>query len=613
MTETPHPRSPHYILEHTFGYTGFRGDQQAIIDTLVAGDDALVLMPTGGGKSLCYQIPALARPGCGIVISPLIALMQDQVEALRAAGVSAAFLNSSLDFRTAQDIEDQLLRGDLELLYLAPERLLQPRTLELLERADIALFAIDEAHCVSQWGHDFRADYLQLSCLHQRFPQVPRVALTATADQRTRREIAQRLDLGEARHFISSFDRPNIQYRIAPKNNPKRQLLQFLTTEQQSHAGVIYCLSRSKVESTAEWLQQQGFNALPYHAGLAAEVRAEHQRRFLREEGVIMVATIAFGMGIDKPDVRFVAHLDLPKSIEAYYQETGRAGRDGEPATALLLYGLEDVVKLSQMAATSEGSDEHKRQERQRLDAMLGLCEITSCRRRALLRYFNEELEADCGNCDTCLEPPATWDASEASRKLMSCIYRTGQRFGAAHVIDVLRGADTEKIRQFNHNQLSTYGIGADFSGNEWRAVTRQLVVRGYLRVNAEAFNALQLTEQCRPVLRGEENLQLRTLPKTPAKAARGDGESRARAPVEIAEADLPLWDALRALRKSLAEERGVPPYVVFHDATLREMLAARPRNDAEMLAISGIGDSKLARFGEPFLDLLREFNGETV
>ena len=612
MTETPHPHSPHYILEHTFGYTGFRGDQQAIIDTLVAGNDALVLMPTGGGKSLCYQIPALARPGCGIVISPLIALMQDQVEALRAAGVSAAFLNSSLDFRTAQDIEDQLLRGDLELLYLAPERLLQPRTLELLERADIALFAIDEAHCVSQWGHDFRADYLQLSCLHQRFPQVPRVALTATADQRTRREIAQRLDLGEARHFISSFDRPNIQYRIAPKNNPKRQLLQFLTTEQQGHAGVIYCLSRSKVESTAEWLQQQGFNALPYHAGLAAEVRAEHQRRFLREEGVIMVATIAFGMGIDKPDVRFVAHLDLPKSIEAYYQETGRAGRDGEPATALLLYGLEDVVKLSQMAATSEGSEEHKRQERQRLDAMLGLCEITSCRRRALLRYFNEELDADCGNCDTCLEPPATWDATEASRKLMSCIYRTGQRFGAAHVIDVLRGADTEKIRQFNHNQLSTYGIGADFSGNEWRAVTRQLVVRGYLRVNAEAFNALQLTEQCRPVLRGEETLQLRTLPKTPAKSARGDGESRAR-PVEIAEADLPLWDALRALRKSLAEERGVPPYVVFHDATLREMLAARPRNDAEMLAISGIGDSKLARFGEPFLDLLREFDGETA
>ncbi|MCQ3830433.1 DNA helicase RecQ [Microbulbifer elongatus] len=602
--------SPRYILEHTFGYTEFRGDQQAIIETLVNGQDALVLMPTGGGKSLCYQIPALARPGCGVVISPLIALMQDQVEALTAVGVAAAFLNSSLDYQQAQTLEAQLLRGELDLLYLAPERLLQPRTLELLSQAHISLFAIDEAHCVSQWGHDFRADYLQLSCLHERFPSVPRVALTATADQRTQGEIARRLDLENARHFVSSFDRPNIQYRIAAKNNPKRQLLQFLNEEHQGNAGVIYCLSRNKVETTASWLQQQGFNALPYHAGLSAEVRAEHQRRFLREEGVIVVATIAFGMGIDKPDVRFVAHLDLPKSIEAYYQETGRAGRDGEPATALLLYGLEDVVKLSQMANTSEGSEEHKRQERQRLDAMLGLCEITSCRRRALLRYFNEELAQDCGNCDTCLTPPVTWDASDASRKLMSCIYRTGQRFGAAHVIDVLRGADTEKIRQFNHNQVSTYGIGSDLSANEWRAVVRQLVVRGYLQVNAEAFNALQLTEQCRPVLRGEESVQLRTLPKA-AKATGKPDSGRSRAAVEISEQDRPLWDALRGLRKSLAEELGVPPYVVFHDATLREMLSARPRNEQEMLAVSGIGDSKLARFGEPFLKLLAEF--ETV
>ena len=606
---TPAQTSPHYILEHTFGYTEFRGDQQAIIDTLVSGQDALVLMPTGGGKSLCYQIPALARPGCGVVISPLIALMQDQVEALQAVGVAAAFLNSSLSFHEAQELEAQLLRGELDLLYLAPERLLQPRTLDLLGQADVSLFAIDEAHCVSQWGHDFRADYLHLSCLHERFPHVPRVALTATADQRTQQEIARRLDLENARHFVSSFDRPNIQYRIAPKNNPKRQLLQFLNEEHQGNAGVIYCLSRNKVETTASWLQQQGFNALPYHAGLPANTRAENQRRFLREEGVIVVATIAFGMGIDKPDVRFVAHLDLPKSIEAYYQETGRAGRDGEPASALLLYGLEDVVKLSQMATTSEGSEEHKRQERQRLDAMLGLCEITSCRRRALLRYFNEELETDCGNCDTCLTPPVTWDASDATRKLLSCIYRTGQRFGAAHVIDVLRGADTEKIRQFNHNQVSTYGIGADLSGNEWRAVARQLVVRGYLRVNAEAFNALQLTEQCRPVLRGDESVQLRTLPKAAKSTERSErGSGKARAAVEISMEDQPLWDALRSLRKSLAEDLGVPPYVVFHDATLREMLSARPRNEEEMLAVSGIGDSKLARFGEPFLKLLAEF-----
>ncbi|MFI2810405.1 MULTISPECIES: DNA helicase RecQ [Microbulbifer] len=602
---TQAPPSPRYVLEHTFGFADFRGPQEAVISTLMEGGDALVLMPTGGGKSLCYQIPALARPGCGVVISPLIALMQDQVETLQAAGVRAAFLNSSLPFDQAQDIETQLLHGELDMLYLAPERLLQPRTLGLLERVQLSLFAIDEAHCVSQWGHDFRADYLQLDCLHRQFPNVPRIALTATADQRTRGEIARRLDLESARHFVSSFDRPNIQYRIAQKNNPRRQLLQFLRDEQQGNAGIVYCLSRSKVENTADWLCQQGFTAVPYHAGLPADTRATHQRQFLREEGVIVVATIAFGMGIDKPDVRFVAHLDLPKSVEAYYQETGRAGRDGEPATALLLYGLEDVVKLGQMMAGSEGSEEHKRGERGRLNAMLGLCEITSCRRQALLRYFAEELPRPCGNCDTCLEPPETWDGTQAAAKLLSCVYRTGQRFGAAHVIDVLRGSNSEKIHRFDHHQLSTWGIGTELSTAEWRGVVRQLVVRGYLEVDGEAFGALKLTQACRPLLRGEEEIQLR---KLPAAARQGPGERRTTSATEIDTADQPLWEALRACRKRLADERGVPPYVVFHDATLREMVAAKPQSEVELLAISGVGDSKLARFGADFLEVLQGF-----
>ena len=599
----PNPQSPTEILEHTFGYTEFRGPQQQVIETLMAGEDALVLMPTGGGKSLCYQIPALARPGCGVVISPLIALMQDQVEALQAAGVRAAYLNSSVPFEQVQATESALLNGELDLLYLAPERLLQPRTLGLLQKVELSLFAIDEAHCVSQWGHDFRADYLQLHCLHEQFPAVPRIALTATADQRTREEIAHRLELQGASHFVSSFDRPNICYRIAQKDNPRRQLLQFLRTEQQGNAGVIYCLSRNKVDTTAAWLNQQGFTALPYHAGLSAETRATHQRRFLREEGVIVVATIAFGMGIDKPDVRFVAHLDLPKSVEAYYQETGRAGRDGAPATALLLYGLEDVVKLGQMAAGSDGSEEYKRQERVRLNAMLGLCEITSCRRQALLRYFSEELEDPCGNCDTCLEPPQTWDGTEAAMKLLSCVYRTGQRFGTAHVIDVLRGSNSEKILKFDHHQLSTYGIGTDRSANEWRGVVRQLVVRGYLQVNSEAFGALQLTDACRPLLRGEESIQLRKLPKPTA----GTSGRRSSVAADMDHSDLPLWEALRACRKRLADEKGVPPYVVFHDATLREMLEVKPQTDAELLGITGIGDSKLERFGDAFLAVLRE------
>ncbi|MEE2730185.1 MAG: DNA helicase RecQ [Pseudomonadota bacterium] len=592
--------SAQHILQHVFGYDAFRGQQQAIIDTLIDGGDAMVIMPTGGGKSLCYQIPALAREGCGVVISPLIALMQDQVDALRAAGVKAGFLNSSLAPQQAAEIEHQLLNGELELLYIAPERLIQPRCLNLLQRARLSLFAIDEAHCVSQWGHDFRADYLQLSLLHEQFPQVPRVALTATADERTRQEIAQRLDLQAAQHFISGFDRPNIQYRIQLKDKPRQQLLQFLRDEQSGHAGVVYCLSRNKVEKTAQWLCDEGFNALPYHAGLPAEQRQHNQQRFLREDGIIMVATIAFGMGIDKPDVRFVAHLDLPKSVEAYYQETGRAGRDGEAATALLLYGLEDVVKLGQMAATSEGNEQFKRLERQRLDAMLGLCEITSCRRQTLLRYFGETLDQPCGNCDCCLQPPITWNGSEASRKLLSCVYRTGQRFGANHVIDVLRGSSNEKVQQFRHDQLSTYGIGRDFSTNEWRAVVRQLVARGYLQVDADAYGALKLTERCRPLLRGEENIQLR---KSPEKSAGLTQRSRT---VEIDERDLPLWNALRACRKKLADENGVPPYVVFHDATLREMVQQRPMTERTLLKLSGVGDSKLERFGADFLEVIR-------
>lgn len=602
MGYTAPMKSAHSILQHVFGYDAFRGQQQSIIESLVDGQDALVIMPTGGGKSLCYQIPALAREGCGVVVSPLIALMQDQVDALRAAGVRAGFLNSSMTAEQAFEVERTLLNGELELLYVAPERLIQPRCQALLKRARISLFAIDEAHCVSQWGHDFRADYLQLSLLHEQFPDVPRVALTATADERTRLEIAERLDLHHAAHFISGFDRPNIQYRIQLKDKPRQQLLQFLRDEQPGNAGVIYCLSRNKVEKTAEWLVAEGFNALPYHAGLAAELRQNHQRRFLREDGIIMVATIAFGMGIDKPDVRFVAHLDLPKSVEAYYQETGRAGRDGDPATALLLYGLEDVVKLGQMVAGSEGNEQFKRLERQRLEAMLGLCEITSCRRQTLLRYFGETMAQPCGNCDCCLEPPITWDGSEAARKLLSCVYRTGQRFGANHVVDVLRGSANEKVLQFKHEQLSTYGIGRDFSVNEWRAVVRQLVARGYLEVDAEAYGALRLTERCRALLRGEESVQLRkVIAKTNAFSIRSTSS-------DVDERDVPLWNALRACRKRLAEEHGVPPYVVFHDSTLREMLQVRPMTERTMLKVSGVGDSKMERFGEEFLQIIRDF-----
>lgn len=592
---------PQHILEHVFGYDSFRGPQQAIIEALVRGDDALVIMPTGGGKSLCYQIPALAREGCGVVISPLIALMQDQVDALKELGVRAGFLNSSLSSAEANATERALLSGELDLLYIAPERLVQSRCQGLLQQAKLSLFAIDEAHCVSQWGHDFRSDYLQLSLLHELFPTVPRIALTATADARTQKEIAERLQLTQAQHFLGGFDRPNIQYRIQHKDKPRQQLLEFLRTEHPHHAGIVYCLSRKKVEQTAEWLSKEGFTALPYHAGLPATLKQTHQRRFLREENVIIVATIAFGMGIDKPDVRFVVHLDLPKSVEAFYQETGRAGRDGDAATALLLYGLEDVVKLGQMLGNSDGNDVFKRHERQRLDAMLGLCEITSCRRQVLLRYFGEQ-SPPCGNCDNCISPAETWDGTDASRKLLSCIYRTGQRYGANHVIEVLRGSSNEKVMQAGHSAISTYGIGKELSNSEWRSVVRQLVAQGLIDVNADAFGAIQLNDSCRALLRGEQTLQLRRDKKITAGASPAK-----RVQSNIDEQDMPLWHDLRACRKRLADEHQVPPYVVFHDATLIEMVQKRPTTKQTMLTITGVGDSKLERFGKDFIDVILE------
>lgn len=592
------------ILEHTFGYGGFRGQQQAVIDALVAGEDALVLMPTGGGKSLCYQIPALVRQGVGIVVSPLIALMHDQVSALQQLGVSAAYLNSTLDRREQAEVEDKLLRGELDLVYIAPERLLQARSLEFLSRLQIALFAIDEAHCVSQWGHDFRQDYLALGAIQQHFPDVPRIALTATADERTRQEIIERLQLQQARVFIDGFDRPNICYAIAPKNNARQQLLAFLQGH-RDEAGIIYCMSRKKVDETAAWLQQQGVDALPYHAGLSTQMRASHQDRFLRDDAVVIVATIAFGMGIDKPDVRFVAHMDLPKSIEAYYQETGRAGRDGLPADAWMVYGLQDVVRLQQMQAGSPGSEQHKRIEKYKLDALLGMCEVTGCRRQVLLSYFGEDDTPACGNCDTCLLPPQTWNATEAAQKLLSCVFRTGQRFGANHVVDVLLGHDTEKIRRFEHDQLSTYGIGAELSGPQWRSLVRQLVVRGLLRVDMDGFSALQLTEASRPLLRGDIELQLRE-EQSRQKASRRD-----RAAPRLDAEDLPLWHALRECRKNLAQQQGVPPYVIFHDASLQDMLRLRPRSRQEFLQVTGVGDSKLNKYGDVFLELIQQVDSK--
>jgi ATP-dependent DNA helicase RecQ len=595
-----------HILATVYGYPSFRGNQAAIIDTVACGGDALVLMPTGGGKSLCYQIPALLREGVGVVVSPLIALMQDQVEALLELGVRATFLNSTLPPERQREIERELLNGDLDLLYIAPERLTQERTLQLLERTRVALFAIDEAHCVSQWGHDFRKDYLALDLLADRFPGVPRIALTATADPRTQVEIAERLRLTEARSFISGFDRPNIRYQVAAKSDARRQLLAFLQGF-GGQAGIVYCLSRRKVESTAEWLTQRGWEALPYHAGLPPALREHHQRRFLREEGIVMVATIAFGMGIDKPDVRFVAHLDLPKSMEAYYQETGRAGRDGEPATTLLLYGLQDVVRMKEMMAGGDAPESHKRQERFKLDTLLGWCETTGCRRQALLAYFGDRLEQPCGNCDTCLQPPQTWDATEAAQKLLSTIYRSGQRFGAVHVIDILLGRETDKVLERGHQHLTTFGIGRELNEQQWRSLVRQLLTRGFLEIDLQGYGGLRLTETCRPVLRGEMVLAVRVDTATPVEAA--PRARHAELPPELES----LWQALRDCRRRLAEQRGIAPFMVFHDATLRAMAIEQPRNASELLQISGVGQGKLDNYGEAFLEVIRSHDDLSV
>ena len=594
------------VLRRVFGYDHFRGPQQEIVNHVVAGGDALVLMPTGAGKSLCYQVPALVRSGTGVVVSPLIALMQDQVDALTELGVKAAFLNSTQDYARVREVERAFIAGELDLLYVAPERLLTERCLSLLERGRIALFAIDEAHCVSQWGHDFRPEYLGLSMLHERWPQVPRIALTATATQATRLEIAERLGLQDARHFVSSFDRPNIRYRIVEKSDPRRQLLDFLRQEHAGDSGIVYCLSRARVEEVAEFLCAQGIDAMPYHAGLDAAVRAANQARFLREDGVVMVATIAFGMGIDKPDVRFVAHLDLPKSVEGYYQETGRAGRDGLPATAWMTYGLQDVVQQRRMIDESAGDEAYKRRSAAMLEAMLGLCETVECRRVRLLQYFGERSQP-CGNCDTCLEPPQAWDGTQAAQKILSAVYRLwkerGQRFGAGHVIDILRGKRTERVTQHRHDELSVFGVGADLSEKEWRSVLRQLIALNLLTVDHDAYGTLALTEGSRAVLKGERVLMLRRETAKPSRSREG---ARARAAATLPPEAESLFTALRAWRAEVARSHGVPAYVIFHDATLREIALARPSSLEALGEISGVGARKLEAYGEEILERVR-------
>lgn len=601
------------VLRRVFGYASFREGQQEIIEHVVGGGDALVLMPTGGGKSLCYQIPALVRQGVGVVVSPLIALMQDQVDALTALGVRAGFLNSTQDFDERAAVESAFLAGELDLLYLAPERLRVDSTLRLLDRGKISLFAIDEAHCVAQWGHDFRPDYLALSALHERWPDVPRVALTATATPATHAEIASRLNLGQARHFVASFDRPNIQYRIEPKNEPKRQLLKLLRTEHPGDAGIVYCLSRSSVEKTAEFLVENGVQALPYHAGLDARTRAENQGRFLREDGLVMVATIAFGMGIDKPDVRFVAHLDLPKSVEGYYQETGRAGRDGLPSTAWLAYGLQDVVQQRKLIDTSEGDDAHRRRLDTHLEAMLALCETVECRRVRVLDYFGQQ-GAPCGNCDTCLSPPESWDGTVAAQKVLSTVFRLmrerRQKFGVGQIVDILLGRQTPKVTQHGHDSLTVFGIGTELGEAEWRGVVRQLLAQGLLSVEGD-YGTLLLTEASAEVLGRRRQVMLRRQPQretqreTQREARAKTPKSRRATPVDLPEEAVPVFERLRAWRAATAKEQGVPAYVIFHDATLREIAAGAPSSLAELAGISGVGENKLAKYGQEILDTL--------
>lgn len=606
--------TPLQVLQTTFGYNHFRGAQQSIVEHVCDGGDALVLMPTGGGKSLCYQIPALIRDGLAIIVSPLIALMQNQVEALQQLGIEAAFLNSSLSAEQNAQTTQRILAGNIKLLYVAPERLTVNSFLSLLDEVNthlgLALFAIDEAHCVSQWGHDFRPEYRQLRILHDRFPDVPRIALTATADAPTRQEIVEELSLQNAEQFVASFDRPNIHYRVTQKNNARQQLLQFLEREHANDAGIIYCLSRKKVEETAAWLSEKGWHALPYHAGLDIKLREKNQRQFLRDEGVIMVATIAFGMGIDKPNVRFVAHLDLPKSMEGYYQETGRAGRDGLNANAWMAYGLSDVVFMRQMLDNGDASEKRKHLERQKLDALLGFCESTSCRHQTLLRYFGEAHPGDCGQCDNCLTPVDTWDATEAAQMALSCVYRTGQRFGVVHLIDVLLGKTNDKIQQFNHHTISTFGIGKAYPASQWSSIFRQLVAVGFLAADTQAYGGLKLSDAARPVLKGEKSVWLRQdiAPEKLKRNSLSKAEriSRSKEAFEGANND-PLWQALKAKRLRLAREQGVPPYLIFHDSTLLEIMHQKPQSLDDFANISGVGQAKLMKYADAFLAVLEE------